>query len=149
MRRALALGALLLLGGCVSETVERRRPRRGPVKEVGFIDYGGGNVRYLTEGWGWFVAGRRRHAFRLMRKNCGKLLAPQVLDEFGRQDADVPYSGDDVAANVEHGVDHYKIQHFQHIVYDCRPKDAPRVDVSTEGARVILTVPPVLPESPK
>ena len=121
MKRVLPLFALALLAGCVAETVIKRKPRKGPVAEVGWVDYGGGEVRYLTEGWGWFVSGRRRHARRLMRKNCGKKLEAQVTDEFGRQDADVPYSGDDIAQNLGHGGEHFKIQNFQHIVYDCRP----------------------------
>ena len=46
---------LLLLTACVAENVERRKPRKGPIKEVGFVDMGGGSVRYSTDGWKWFV----------------------------------------------------------------------------------------------
>jgi hypothetical protein len=145
MRKAAPLLALLLLSACVAETVERRRPRKGPIKEVGFVDLGGGKVRYSTEGWSWFVSGRRSHALRLMRKNCGKLLAPQILDEYLRQDADIAYAGDDITTNLDKGMDHFKIAPFEHMQYECRPKtapaDAPRV--STEAARVVLVVPPV------
>ncbi len=123
MRRFAFLSALLLLSGCVAETVERRRPRKGPVKEVGFVDFGGGRVRYSTEGWGWFVSGRRRHAKRLMRKNCGKALLVEVTDEYDRQDADIAYSGEDVQQSIDKGLDHYKIAPFHHFSYECRPKD--------------------------
>ncbi len=141
----LLLASLALLSSCVAETVERRRPRKGPIKMVGFVDLGGGKVRYSTDGWSWFVAGRRRHALRLMRKNCGKLLSPQVLDEYLRQDTDITYSGEDITTNLDKGMDHFKIAPFEHLIYECRPKgsvlEAPRV--STGTPRAILIVPSV------
>lgn len=121
-RLALALAAAAALSGCVAETVERRRPRKGPVEEVGYVDFGGGRVRYSTEGWGWFVSGRRRHARRLMRKNCGKDLKPEITDEYTREDADIAYSGDDVTDEMARGGEHYKHAPFQHFAYECRPK---------------------------
>lgn len=144
MRRAALLLVPLLLAACVSETVERRKPRKGPIKEVGFVDFGGGHVRYSTDGWDWFVAGRRRDAMRRMRKNCGKKLAPQVLDEYLRRDTDISYAGEDISVNMERGMDHFKIAPFQHMVYECRPKDAVVAPpaVSTAPPRVILVVPP-------
>ena len=42
MKKALLLCSLALLSACVAETVERRRPRKGPIKIVGFVDMGGG-----------------------------------------------------------------------------------------------------------
>lgn len=146
MRKALLLPALVLLSACVAETVERRRPRKSPIKEVGFVDLGGGGVRYSVDGWSWFVAGRRRHALRLMRRNCGKHLGPQVLDEYLRQDADIAYAGEDIATNLNRGMEHFKIAPFQHLIYECRPKGAPdeAPRVSTAAARAILVAPPVL-----
>lgn len=123
-RFALLLSAAALVSGCVAETVERRRPRKGPVKEVGYVDPGGGRVRYSTEGWGWFVSGRRRHAQRLMRKNCGKDLKPEIVDEYTRDDADIAYAGDDLEDELQRGSEHYKIAPFQHFAYECRPKHA-------------------------
>lgn len=145
MKKILLLLSLGLLSACVAETVERRRPRKGPIKEVGFVDMGGGNVRYSTEGWSWFVAGRRRHALRLMRRNCGKKLAPQVLDEYLRQDADIAYAGEDISTNLDKGMEHFRIAPFEHMVYECRPKGAPAEapHVSTSAPRAILVVPPV------
>lgn len=145
MKRFLLLTAAVLLCSCVAETVERRRPRKGPIKEVGFVELGGGNVRYSTEGWSWFVAGRRRHALRLMRKNCGKELAPQVTDEYLRQDSDIAYSGEDISTNLEKGMEHFHIAPFEHLIYDCRPKGAPfeAPRPSTASPRAFLVVPPV------
>ena len=146
MRRAVLLAvAAVLLSACVAESVERRRPRKGPVKEVGYVDLGGGGVRYSLDGWSWFVKGRRRHARRLMRKNCGKDLESRVVDEYARQDADAPYVGDDLSVNIQHGGEHYKIEPFVHLVYECRLIGAPEGRTSTAPARMpILVIPPVL-----
>ena len=145
MKRTLFLLSLSLLSACVAETVERRRPRKGPIKAVGFVDTGGGLIRYSTDGWSWFVAGRRRHALRLMRKNCGKTLTPQIVDEYQRQDADISYAGEDITTNLDKGMDHFKIAPFNHFVYECRPKGAPAdaPSASTSAARAFLVVPPV------
>jgi len=145
MKKFAAFAAAALLSSCVAETVERRRPRKGPVKEVGFVELGGGHLRYSTDGWGWFISGRRRDAMRKMRKNCGKALAPQITDDYARQDTDISYSGEDITVNLDKGMEHFKIAPFQHLVYDCRPKGRAHVEpprVSTASPRVILTVPP-------
>jgi len=143
MKKMLIMLALCLLSGCVAETVERRRPRKGPVKAVGFVDLGGGKIRYSTDGWKWFVSGRRRHALRLMRKNCGKQLAPQILDEYMRQDADISYSGEDIETNLDKGMDHFKIAPFDHLIYECRPKGAAAPPSVSTAAPAFLVVPPV------
>ena len=122
MRRAGLLLSLVLLSACVAETVERRRPRKGPVAEVGYVDYGGGNVRYSLEGWDWFVAGRKRAALRLMRHNCGRDLEPHVVDEYSREDADAAFAGEDVAASLAHGGEHFRVERYMHQTYECWPK---------------------------
>lgn len=121
-RLALPLCAAVLLSACVAESVERRRPRKGPIREVGYVDYGGGRVRYALSGWSWFIKGRRRDARRRMRKNCGKDLEPRVVDEYARTDADAPYAGDDLSVNIQMGGEHYKIEPFVHLDYECRPR---------------------------
>lgn len=145
MKRALPLLFLVFLAACVAETVERKRPRKGPIEAVGFVDLGGGNIRYSTEGWGWFVAGRRRDALRKMRKNCGKKLSAQVVDEYKRDDADISYAGEDVTTNLARGLDHYRYAPFQHMIYECRPKGGPAepISISTGTPKVILVVPAV------
>lgn len=141
MRRSALAAVALLLSACVAETVERRRPRRGPIKEVGFVEAGGGHVRYSIDGWSWFVSGRRRHALRLMRRNCGKQLAPQVLDEYQRQDADIAFAGEDIATNIDKGLEHFKIAPFQHMVYECRFKGSP-AEAPSVSTGPVLVVPP-------
>ena len=143
MRRALLLVlAACVLSACVAETVERRRPRKGPVKEVGFVDFGGGEVRYSAEGWDWAVASRRRLALRLMRRNCGRDLAPKIVDEYTRQDADAKYSGQDIDASMSYGGEHFNIEHYVHLSYECRVPGAPEPVVSTAAARAPLLVVP-------
>lgn len=147
MRRALPLLLTVLLAACVAETVERRRPRKGPVKEVGFVEYGGGRVRYSAEGWHWAVASRRRLALKLMARNCGKELEPRITDEFTRQDADAPYAGQDLSSNLATGGDHYLIERFVHLTYECRVPGAAEPVISTAAAPAPLLVVPAVPVS--
>lgn len=116
--------ALVLLTGCVAEVVEKRRPRKGPVPEVGFVDPGGGEVRYSTEAWGFVVALRRSRALSKMRHVCGKLNA-HVTDEFTREDMDVPYAGEDLEVNIQRGLDHYEMSPYHHIVFECKLPEKP------------------------
>ncbi|HXT00654.1 MAG TPA: hypothetical protein VN915_08275 [Elusimicrobiota bacterium] len=136
MKRAVPLVlAVAVLSSCVAITVEKRKPRKGPVKEVGYIDYGGGQVRYSAEGWGWAVASRRKTALRLMARNCGSELKPEITDEYSRSDADAAYNGEDIDSSMRVGDEHFKIERYIHLSYECRPKGAaPTVAVSTPTA---------------
>lgn len=116
--RAACLLLLVFLAGCVAETVERTKPRKGPVPEVGWVETGGGEVRYSTDGWG-FVVGLRRHtALRKMRGVC-KGLKARVTDEFTHEDVNVPYASDDLAQHIDKGVEHYEVAPYHHIVFEC------------------------------
>lgn len=106
--------------------VEKRRPRLGPIKEVGYIEKGGGEVKYSTEGWRFFVAGRRRNALLRMRRLCRPLQAV-IIEEFIRQDVEVPYSQDDIEQNLDKGLSHYTVAPYQHVIFECQP--------AKEGAR--------------
>jgi hypothetical protein len=127
--------AAAALSACVAVTVERHHPRKGPVKEVGYIDYGGGQIRYSAEGWSWVVASRRRTALKLMSRNCGKDLEPAVTDEYTRSDADAAYNGEDIESSMKIGDEHFHIEHYVHLAYECRPKGAPAPAVSTTTLR--------------
>jgi hypothetical protein len=146
MRRALplVLAAAVLLAGCVAETVQRRRPRRGPVKEVGYVDYGGGQVRYSEEGWSWIVASRRKLALKLMRANCGSDLEPRITDEYAHLDADASYSGEGIDEGMDLGEDqHYVIERYVHLAYECVRRGAPAEPaLSTATVRAPLLVVP-------
>jgi hypothetical protein len=121
---AVLAAAALTLSGCMAEMVEKRRPRKGPVAEVGYIETGGGEVRYSTEGWGLVVKMRRSSAFRRMRRLCKKDLQVKIADEFTRDDVDTPYSGMDIQDTVQRGHQHYNVAPHHHIVFDCVPKPA-------------------------
>jgi hypothetical protein len=135
--------SVLLLAACVAETVERRRPRKGPVEAVGFVDFGGGKTRYSLEGWSWFVAGRRASALRAMRRNCGRKLEPRIVDEYVRQDADASFAGEDVTTSMAHGGDHFRVERFMHMTYECRPKNWAEPVVTKPAAAPTLVIPPI------
>ena len=109
------------LAGCTAEMVQKKPPRKGPVPEVGLIDKGNGDIRYSVEGWAWVIAGRRRTALRKIKKLC-KDLSYSIIDEFTREDVEVPYSQDELDTNMDKGVRHYNISPFHHILFDCVPK---------------------------
>ena len=148
MKRGLALAlAASLLSACVAVTVERRRPRKGPVKEVGYVEYGGGQVRYSAEGWSWFVSSRRRTALKLMSANCGRDLTPALTDEYTRMDADAAYNGEDIDASMKMGDEHYHIERYTHLAYECRTRGMPPPVVSTLTAHGPMLIIPEAPAS--
>lgn len=125
MRRALFLVvAAALFTGCVAETVEKKKPRKGPVPEVGIVDPGGGEIRYSTEGWDMIVSGRRYSAKRKMKRVCRPLKA-KIVDEYTREDVQVPYAGADLEENLQKGLEHYEVAPYHHIVFECVPVEAP------------------------
>ncbi|MDE2490778.1 MAG: hypothetical protein KGM24_08010 [Elusimicrobia bacterium] len=152
MRRAAPLLAVALaLSACVAVTVSRRPPRKGPVAAVGYVEYGGGEIRYSAEGWGPVVASRRRTALALMRRNCGEL-KPDIEKEFERTDADAVYEGEDVESLAK-GVSHYVLERYVHLVYCCvppggLPKPAPAAVAASTGTVVISTTTLPLPAVP-
>jgi hypothetical protein len=147
MKRASALALVaVLLSACVAVTVERRHPRKGPIKAVGYIDYGGGQVRYSAEGWSWVVSSRRKTALKLMSRNCGPDLTPAITDEYSRTDADAAYNGSDIEA-MTMGDQHFQIEHYIHLAYECRPRGTPPPAVSTSTARGPSLIIPAVPAS--
>lgn len=116
--RAALLCAAALLSGCVAQVVETRRPKPGPVPEVGLLAPGGGRVRYALKGPKWLVARRRKSAFKKMGKVCGGGF--QVLAEEEREDAETPYHVEDLDAAALTEAGHYKIEAFRHITFECR-----------------------------
>ena len=150
MRRAAGLVlAALVLSACVAETVARRAPRRGPIKEVGFVEYGGGQVRYSDEGWRWVVASRRKTALKLMARNCGPDLSPEIVDEYSRTDADAAYSGEDIDASMSSGDQHYVIERYIHLAYECRSTAASAVSTTTLSVPVPSSSTLAVPEPPR
>ena len=148
MKRGLALALVAaLLSACVAVTVERHHPRKGPIKEVGYIDFGGGEVRYSAEGWKWVVSSRRKTALRLMRRNCGPDLTPAITDEYSRVDADATYNGEDIDASMKMGGDHFQIEHYIHLLYECRAAGTAAPALSTSTARGSVLVIPAVPAS--
>lgn len=121
MRRfGIIFACSLVLAGCVVETLKKQKPRKGPVDEVGYVDVGGGEVRYSNEGWSLVVSMRRATALRRVRATC-KPLPFKINDEFTRDDIDASYSGEDLATNLEKGLNQYSVAPYHHIVFECVP----------------------------
>lgn len=118
------VGMTAMACACVAETVERKKPRRSTIPELGFVDPGGGEVRYSSEGWGLVVGTRRMSAKRRMAKTC-RPLKPKIVEEFEREDVQVPYAGEDLEQNLEKGLDHYQLAPYHHIVFECVPQEKP------------------------
>jgi hypothetical protein len=117
-----ALLALAALGGCATiQVVEKHPPRTGPVPEVGLIDTGSGEVKYSTDGWRWIVGLRRRSALRRIAKIC-KGLPYKIVDEFTHNDMEVSYSQSELNDNIGHGLEHYNVNPFHHMIFDCVPE---------------------------
>ena len=113
--------AATLAAGCASEFVVRRPRRQGPVPEVGYVDTGGGDLRYSVEGWSWVVGARRSSALRRMKRLC-KGLTPSIIDEYTHEDVDAAYAGAELADGMAQGMDHYNVAPYRHIVFECVPK---------------------------
>ena len=117
----ICLAASAFFAGCTVQIVQKKSPRKGPVPEVGLIDNGNGEVRYSTEGWGWVVAARRKTAFRKIAAIC-KAMKFKIVDEFTHNDMEVPYSQEELKANLDHGLEHYNVSPFHHLIFDCVPE---------------------------
>ena len=109
------------LCGCGAALVESRRPRRGPVTEVGVVEPGGGEVRYSTEGWRAFVNSRREDALVKMASVCGGAPKVKVLEEVDREAAEAAYNSGDMEDNIGSGGRHYRKERYRHIVFECLP----------------------------
>jgi hypothetical protein len=128
---ALPLLSLLLLSGCVAEMVQKHPPRRSTVPGVGYIELGGGDVRYSVDGWGIVVSMRRHRALSKMRAVCKtkqKDLEPKINDEYTHNDVDSIYSADELDVNLQHGLEQYHVAPYHHLVFDCKliEKPAPK-----------------------
>ena len=123
-RTALLLVFPLALCGCVTEMVQETAPQKGPVPQVGYIIPGGGEIRYSAEGWGPVVAARRRAAFFRMHRVC-KDMGLKIIDEFVHTDATVPYNGGDLQTDAEFGIQHYDLEKYHHIMFQCVPPPLP------------------------
>lgn len=117
-----ALAALLLAQGCVAELKETRRRVKGPVAEVGLIDPGAGDVRYALKGPGFLVRKRRADAFKKMARYCGGEASFRVTGETVRDDVETPYNSSDLDAEKLLAPEHYKVETYRHITFECKAK---------------------------
>ena len=117
---SILLLALLVLpmSGCMTTMVKEQKPRKGPVVEVGYIDLGGGEIKYSPVGYKWAIKMRRSSAMRRMRKLCAPLDF-KITDEFTWEDVAVSYSEGKLGDQVGLGHKHYNLDPYIHIVFEC------------------------------
>ena len=126
MRLTLLLVVTLTLSSCVAELVDKKKPRKGPVPEVGYVETGGGEVRYSVDGWRLVVSLRRGSALRKMRRVCkAKDLTAKVVDEWTHEDVDASYVGGEMSEEMARGLEHFNVAPYHHIVFECVAKDKP------------------------
>jgi hypothetical protein len=118
-RWVLASAAGLLLSGCRGSVVELRRPVKGPVAEVGYIDPGGAHVRYALRGAAFLVKMRRSDALKRAGRHCGGALNVKLVKEWRQDDVETPYNADDLEASLKLDLDHYRLEPYQHMQLDC------------------------------
>lgn len=114
--------AALAMWGCVAELKQTRKRVRGPVPEVGLIDPGAGDVRYALKGPELLVRRRRADAFKKMAKYCGGEGLFRVTEELTRDDVETPYHTTDLDPDKLMGQDHYKVEPYRHIRFECEAK---------------------------
>lgn len=115
----LLAAAVLVLAGCRAVVVELRKPVKGPVAEVGFIDPGGGHVRYALRGGRVMSGARRRDALRRAGRHCGGLMNVKLVKEWRQDDVETPYNADELEAALKLDLDHYRMEPYQHLLFDC------------------------------
>jgi len=113
------LAAAVLLSGCRAAVVELRRPVKGPVAEVGYIDPGGGHVRYALRGAKFLVNQRRRDALKRAGRHCDGGMNVRLVKEWRQDDVETPYNGDELEAALKLDLDHYRLEPYQHLLFDC------------------------------
>jgi len=91
-RMGALLGTLALFSSCKASVVDTHPAVKGPVPEVPYIDFGGGQVRYPLGGARSLLGVRRRDAFRRMARFCGGAAHVKVRREFDRDDSETPYN---------------------------------------------------------
>ena len=126
MRRGFASAVFVLLAGCSAVVVDLRRPVKGPVPEVGYIDPGGGQVRYALRGASFLVSQRRAHALRLARRHCAAFLPPQkkspairIAKEWTQEDSETPYNAEELDVSLKNDLEHYKVEPYRHLEFQC------------------------------
>ncbi len=116
---ALVLAAALACG-CGAELGERRAKKSGPVKEVGLIDAGGGQVKYSLKGAEFLKKSRRKDAFAKMTEACGGADRFRIVDEVAREEVGATYKAEELEASAAYKKSlHYATEMYQHIFFEC------------------------------
>ena len=126
-RMGALLGTLALFSSCKASVVDTHPAVKGPVPEVPYIDFGGGQVRYPLGGARSLLGVRRRDAFRRMARFCGGAAHVKVRREFDRDDSETPYNAGELEEVVALQAEHYRVHSYRHIEFQCtQPAPPPK-----------------------
>lgn len=122
--RAAALAALaaLTLSGCQAQLVETRRPVKGPVAAVGWLDPGGGAARYLLSGANFILEQRRSDAMTRIGVFCGGQGRYKIVDEVDRYASEATFHDEDLEGKVASGGRHYETDKYRYVYFECVPQ---------------------------
>ena len=112
----------ILVAACLTacaEMVEFREVRRGPVPEVGAIQRAAGHVRYALRGPKSVVRRRKKSAYKKMAKACGGEKLFRVKKQYTSEDAETSYKAEDLDADRIISDEHYKVESYRHILFEC------------------------------
>lgn len=122
MTRAVLLSlAACLLAACGAAMVQTRKRVKGPVPEVGWLDPGGGDVRYLATGGGWMEKRRREDAVGKIAEYCGGAGNFKIVDEVEKVEQEDPYNKDAIEDTIGSGGKHYEERRYHHVYFECKP----------------------------
>lgn len=122
MKKAVLLSCAALIFGCAVDIIESRPRRLGTVEGIGVIDPGGGHLRYAIKGGNFWVKKRRRRAFKKMARNCGGEKRFGIKKEYTIEDVETSFQQTDLAAAKLLEQDHYTIERYRHIIFECTGK---------------------------
>lgn len=127
--------ALAGLAACKASLVDTRQALKGPVPEVPYIDFGGGEVRYPLGGAKSLRGFRRRDALAKMGRFCGGAAHVKVEREFDRDDMETPYHAGELEEVVALQAEHYRVHPYRHIVFGCtKPAPEPKKPVKKRAS---------------
>ncbi len=121
MKKAVPLFCAALICGCAVDMVESRPRRMGSVEGVGVIDPGGGHLRYPIKGGNFLIKKRRRRAFKKMARHCGGEKRFRIKKEYTIEDVETSFQQTDLEAAKLLEQDHYTVERYRHVVFECAP----------------------------
>ncbi|MFA6093053.1 MAG: hypothetical protein WCU88_07050 [Elusimicrobiota bacterium] len=118
MKRLVIPALAMVICGCRASVVELRKAQKGPVPEVGYIDPGGGQLRWALKGGSLLQRQRRKNALKRAALHCAGAEV-KVKREWTQEDAETSYQAEDLAESVRLGLEHYRVEPYMHLEFEC------------------------------